>query len=200
MRKLKSREIKWLPQGHIDNKWPSQILNQGNLAPESKFQASIQCSKVSRWFSRQMRTNIKCKTNENARIHKLWLSKEEYHDPSGARSRIWPRLTFYHIISFSLHILAQWRRACMKTKGPILAFPDPQQLPDSAGREDRNIQVHHFSSNHVSQLNWCLPPQGNLTWFLRFPSPSIFETLDFIWVDNKAFKNRGRFYSEEFLS
>lgn len=145
MRKLRNREIKWLSQGYTDKRQPSQTLNQGNLASESKLPTAVLCSKIFMWISRPMRTNVRCKTKGNARIPKLQLSKEESSDLSGVRSGICPRLPFHHILSFSLHILARWRRALYADTKGLFWFPQTtSSSSDSVGRGGTNTQLYHF--------------------------------------------------------
>lgn len=186
IRKLRDREIKWLPQGCTDNKWPCQIWDKAiwpqSLATSLLYHAHNPLDGL----ADKMRTNVRCKKNGNARI-RSYSSKKESPDPSSGGVRgagFGPSLTFYHILSFSLHTLARWEEPYMQTQKAPLDVLRHQPLPWlSRQRGQEPTAESPATSPRLSAQSVSL--QGQLTWLLRFPSPSIVETLNFIYVDNQ---------------
>lgn len=75
-------------------------------------------------------------------------------------------------ITSSPFLCTLWLDGEDRHRKPILMSLDHQCSPDSAGREDRNTLRYHFSSNHVSLLNWGFPRATHL--ISQIPKPQQF--------------------------
>lgn len=120
------------------------------------------------------------------------FQRRRFPDPSGGRSGIWLILPFHHILSFSVHTLTRWWRQTPKTHFDVSR---PPAFPDSEGREDRNTWWYHFSSNHVSLINWGFPRATHL--ISQIPKPQQLWNPEFYlgWQSIKLLRIENSSYS-----
>ena len=195
MKKLRNRKIKWLLQGHKDNKLSSHILNQDNRAPESNFLTALLCSKFSIWIiiqwgersdARQMEMSESLSYSFQRRSPLICQVLGVGFDLDSLFITSSPFLCTLHL---------DGEEPLWRCKKPILMSLDHECSPDSAGRGQEHTALPFLVSPGFSAQ--LVLPKGSSPDFSDSQVPAFLKP----WISsglsiNKAFKNRVTFILE----